>query len=123
MAAEMRAPEALWVQTKRLVPSCLTGYVIDWTPVEGDAGMQRYTIPVGENGRIILPLELRRALGIEKGSRVVIEAQDDRLELTTAERLRRQAQERYRRLFPDRQRGVVDAFVAEKREEARREGD
>lgn len=85
--------------------------------------MARYTIPVGENGRIILPRELRRVLGVDKGSQIVIEAQDDRLELTTAGRLRREAQDRYRRLFPDRGRGVVDEFLSDKREEARREGD
>ena len=85
--------------------------------------MTRYTIPVGENGRIILPRELRRMLGVEKGSRVVIEAGGDRLELTTAERLRREARDRYRRLFPDRERNVVDEFIAEKHEEVRREGD
>ena len=85
--------------------------------------MSRYTIPVGENGRIILPLELRRALGVDKGSRVVIEAQGERLELTTADRLRREAQARYQRLFPDREGGVVEAFLTEKREEARYEGD
>lgn len=85
--------------------------------------MTRYTIPVGENGRIILPRELRRMLGVDKGSQVVIEAQDERLELTTTGRLRREAQDRYRRLFPDRARGVVDEFLTDKREEARREGD
>ena len=85
--------------------------------------MNRYTIPVGENGRIILPRELRRALGVGKGSRVVIEARDDRLELTTADRLRREAQERYQRLFPGQGRHAVDDFLVEKREEVRREGD
>lgn len=85
--------------------------------------MTRYAIPVGENGRIILPRELRHVLGVEKGSQVVIEAQDDRLELTTAGRLRREAQDRYRCLFPDRERGVVDEFLAERREEVRGEGD
>ena len=82
--------------------------------------MPRYDIPVQENGRMVLPAALRRALGVEKGDRVVVLATDDGVELTTAQRARRRAQERFRRLVPEGE-DVVDAFLAEKRAEVARE--
>lgn len=84
--------------------------------------MRRYEVPLQENGRLILPAELRRMLGVDKGDRVVIQADGERIELTTARRSRARARERMRQLFPDA-RGVVDEFLAERRAEARREED
>ena len=82
--------------------------------------MARYDIPVQENGRMILPAELRRALGVGKGDRVVILTTRDGVELTTAQRARRRAQERFRCLVPEGV-SVVDEFLAEKRAEVARE--
>lgn len=82
--------------------------------------MQRYDVPLQENGRMILPLELRKALGLEKGDRVVIQAEGDTVRLTTARLARRQAQARFRRLVPEGQ-GVVDEYIEEKRAEVARE--
>ncbi len=84
--------------------------------------MKRYEVPLQENGRMILPVELRQLLGVGKGDRVVIQAEGQRIELTTASRARDLARERVRRRFPDAS-GVVDAFLAERRAEAAREGD
>ena len=82
--------------------------------------MARYDIPVQENGRMILPAELRRALRVGKGDRVVILTTENGVELTTAQRARRRAQERFRRLMPEGV-SVVDEFLAEKRAELARE--
>ena len=82
--------------------------------------MTRYDIPLQENGRMILPAELRRALGVGKGDRVVILTTENGVELTTAQRARRRAQERFRRLVPEGV-SVVDEFLAEKRAEVARE--
>ena len=84
--------------------------------------MKRYTIPLQENGRMILPVELRRALEVDKGDRVVLQTDGDSIELTTARRNRRRAQEIFRRYVPAGQ-NLVDQFIEEKREEARRDGD
>lgn len=82
--------------------------------------MTRYEVPLQENGRMILPRELRDALGVGKGDRVVLQRTGDRIELTTARLSRARAQARVRARFPDAT-SVVDEFLAERREEARRE--
>ena len=83
--------------------------------------MSRYDVPVQENGRMILPIELRRLLGVEKGDRIVLEASEDgEVRLTTARRTRREAQRRFQALFPDTP-SVVDDLIAEKRAEVVRE--
>lgn len=82
--------------------------------------MKSYEVPMQENGRVILPSELRRALGLQKGDRVVIEAEGDHVTLTTARLRRQRAQAMVGRHIKPRD-GVVDEFLAEKREEALRE--
>lgn len=82
--------------------------------------MKRYEVPVQENGRMILPADLRQELGVGKGSRVVLQRVGDRIELTTARLSRAQARARVRARFPDAT-NVVDEFLAERRAEAQRE--
>lgn len=81
--------------------------------------MKRYEVPVQENGRMILPMELRQALGVGKGDKVVIQRTGDSIELTTARLSRARAQARIEKQFPDAK-NVVDEFLAERRTEARR---
>lgn len=82
--------------------------------------MKRYEVPVQENGRMILPAELRQELGVGKGNRVVLQRVGDRIELTTARLMRAQAQARVREQFPDAT-NVVEEFLAERRAEGDRE--
>ena len=84
--------------------------------------MPRYDIPLQENGRMVLPVELRRALGVGRGGRVIVQTDGDRIEITTAERSRARAKVRMQRLFAGRD-GVVDELIAERRAEVLREGD
>ena len=84
--------------------------------------MKLYELPMQENGRVILPAELRKALGLAKGDKVMLEAEGDQVTLTTARLRRKRAQEiakRYARPGVS----VVDEFLAEKRAEAEREID
>jgi AbrB family looped-hinge helix DNA binding protein len=82
--------------------------------------MKQYVVPLQENGRMILPADLRQALRISKGDRIVLRAEGDRVELTTARHERRRAQEIFRRYVPAGTQ-IVDEFIAERRAEARRE--
>jgi len=78
----------------------------------------RYTIPLQENGRMILPSELRNLLKLKKGDRVFIDTQGDRIELTTPQRERRRAQEMFRKFVPAGQ-DRVDQLIADRRQDAK----
>ena len=83
--------------------------------------MKTFEVPVQENGRMVLPLDLRRRLGLDRGGRLVIEADEVGIALTTARARRRRAQEIARKYVRPGEGSIVDAFLAEKREEAWRE--
>jgi AbrB family looped-hinge helix DNA binding protein len=84
--------------------------------------MTLYEIPMQENGRVVLPASLRKALGLAKGDKVLIEAEGDRVVLTTA-RLRRKRAQEIARQYAQPGVSVVDAFLKEKRAEAARENE
>lgn len=82
--------------------------------------MRTYEVPMQESGRVILPSELRKALGLQKGDKVLIQADGENVTLTTARLRRRRAQELVaRHVQPSG--SVVDDFLRGKREEAARE--
>ncbi|MBB3938212.1 AbrB/MazE/SpoVT family DNA-binding domain-containing protein [Aureimonas phyllosphaerae] len=85
-----------------------------------EAALKVYELPMQENGRVILPSELRRALGLQKGDRVIIEAEGDQITLTTAQLRRKRAQAIAKR-YAKPGVSVVDEFLAEKRVEAQQE--
>ena len=76
---------------------------------------------VVEGGRIILPAQFRRSLGLEKGDTVLIELHDDELRVRPARAALRRLQAKLRALGPT---DVLasDELVAERRAEAAREG-
>lgn len=82
--------------------------------------MKTYEVPMQESGRVILPSELRRTLGLQKGDRVLIEADGETIVLTTTRLRRRRAQAMVARHITPAD-GVVDEYLAEKRAEAERE--
>ena len=82
--------------------------------------MKVYELPIQENGRVVLPSELRRALGLTKGDKVMIEAEGDKVTLTTA-RLRRKRAQAIAKRYAQPGVSVVEEFLAEKRAEARHE--
>lgn len=77
-------------------------------------------IQVGQKGRIVIPAEIRAAMGIDAGDSIDLSFRDHELRISTREARLKQAQERARRLVPP---GVslADELLAERREEARRE--
>ncbi len=75
------------------------------------------TVSVAENGRLVLPVALRRRLNIAKGGAVVIREEDGRLLLESLDDAIGRAQALVRRFAPDAT-GVVDEFLAERRAEA-----
>jgi len=75
---------------------------------------------VNENGRVVIPAAMRKALGIEVGDEVVLRVQDDELRITTQQRRIQRAQRRAQRYLKP---GVslVDELIAERRAAAKHE--
>jgi len=80
----------------------------------------RYAVPLQENGRMILPADIRRALNLKKGDKVIIETEGDRVELTSAQRERQRARAMFRKFVPAGQ-PIVDQVIADRRDEASRD--
>lgn len=77
-------------------------------------------LKVNENGRVVIPADFRRALGITAGDEIILRWEDDELRITTMKRNIERAQRRARQYLKP---GVslVDEFIAERREVAKRE--
>jgi AbrB family looped-hinge helix DNA binding protein len=77
---------------------------------------------VSESGRLSIPAELRRAVGLEHGGDVVVELDGREIRIRTVAEAVAQAQALSRRLLGDRlAEASVDNFLAERRREAERE--
>ena len=81
-----------------------------------------YELPLQDNGRVVLPIALRKALGLVKGDKVMIEAEGDRVTLTTA-RLRRKRAQEIAKKYAQPGVSVVEEFLQGKRAEAARENE
>jgi len=75
---------------------------------------------VGEKGRIVIPAEMREALGLAVGGVLDLRVVDGELRISTRESRLRRAQERVRQIIPP---GVslADELIAERREAAKHE--
>ena len=96
-----------------LVYSSVTG------SMEGHMELQA-RVQVGEKGRIVIPAEIREAMGIRVGDSVELRFEDYELRVSTRRARIRRAQERIRRLIPP---GVSlsEELSAERREAAKHE--
>lgn len=80
----------------------------------------RRMVQVAENGRMNLPADMRRVLGLNGPGRVILTQDEDGIRITTAD----QALKRIRALaapFAQGRASVVDEFLEERRAEAARE--
>ncbi|WP_058634138.1 AbrB/MazE/SpoVT family DNA-binding domain-containing protein [Aureimonas ureilytica] len=81
-----------------------------------------YELPLQDNGRVVLPAALRKALGLTKGDKVLVEAEGDQVTLTTA-RLRRKRAQEIAKKYAQPGVSIVEEFLQEKRAEAARENE
>ena len=77
-------------------------------------------ISVADNGRVVLPVALRRRLNVVRGGTLLIREEEGRLVIESADEAITRAQDIVRRFAPDAVR-VVDELSAERRAEAKRD--
>jgi AbrB family looped-hinge helix DNA binding protein len=80
----------------------------------------RYAIELGDRGRLVLPAEVRRRLGLEEGDRLILTVEaDGDLRLVSLRDQVRRLRGLLRDVAPDRD--LASELIAERREEGKRE--
>ena len=75
---------------------------------------------LGQGGRLVIPTEYRRRLGLESGDEVLMRLDEEGLHLSTPAQAIARAQALVRRYIPE-ERSLSDELILERREEAARE--
>ncbi len=75
---------------------------------------------VTQGGRIVIPAEMRKQLGIEIGEEVNLTLEDDSVKISTQKIALRRIQEAVK-LFGPRDGSIVDELIADRRKEAENE--
>ena len=90
---------------------------------EEHAHKRQFSLKVDERGRMVLPAELRKEMGVEPNDRLVAIVDDDgSLRVISAREAVRRARGLLRRMAPSPSEGsLVDDLIAERRREAARE--
>lgn len=82
--------------------------------------MSSVRVRIAEGGRIVIPAEYRKALGLRIGDEVVLSLEEDEVHLYTIDAAIRRAQALVRQYVPA-ERSLVDELIADRRAEAARE--
>jgi len=80
---------------------------------------QSVEVTLGRQGRVVIPVSLRRALGFEEGDALVARQELGRLVLEKPERIRQRLKQRFAQVPGERK--LVDELIAERRMEGRRD--
>lgn len=72
------------------------------------------------NGRVVIPLEFRKALGVTAGGELILSWENDGLRIATIKQNLERAQ-RHAKQYAKPGVSVVDEFIGERREAAKRE--
>ena len=74
---------------------------------------------LGEGGRVVIPAEYRKTLGLKPGDEVILLLEEGEVRLLTPQRAVQRAQALVRRYIPEG-RGLVDELLRERRNEVGR---
>lgn len=88
-----------------------------------DISQARYTLPLGNRGRIVLPAKLRHRLDLKVGDRLILTVEEDgSLRLISTREVARRARGLLRRMLTGLEgRCLSEELIAERRAEAMRE--
>ncbi len=82
--------------------------------------MRETKAKLGQSGRIVIPTEYRRRMGLEAGDEIVMRLDEEGLHLYTPAQAVARAQALVRRYVPEG-RSLSEELISERREEAARE--
>lgn len=82
--------------------------------------MTQVRTKIAEGGRIVIPAQYRKALGVRVGDVVILQLDDGEVHILTLQQAIRRAQETVRRYVPPG-RSLSDELIAERRAEAQDE--
>ncbi len=82
--------------------------------------MEEARLVVNENGRVVIPAQFRKALGIGAGDEIVLRLQENELRITTAKHRLERAR-RLVRKYVNPGRSLADELIKDRRETARKE--
>jgi len=75
---------------------------------------------LNENGRVVIPADFRKALGVRAGDELVLRMEDDELHITTQKRRLERAR-RLLRKYVKPGKSLVDELIAERQDWAQKE--
>ena len=81
--------------------------------------MIEYKTKIGEGGRVVIPAQCRKTLGLEIGDEVILLLEDGELRLLTTQQIIERAQAIVRRYVP-KGRSLSDELIKDRREESAR---
>jgi AbrB family looped-hinge helix DNA binding protein len=87
----------------------------------GNGDISMFQMKMSESGRVVIPIEIRQALGLKEGDMVLFEQLDGEARITTRQAQLRRAQELFRQYVPVGSPSLADELIAERRAEAARE--
>lgn len=82
--------------------------------------MAKIVARLGESGRIVIPAEYRKALGVRAGDELILSLEEGAVRILTPREGIRRAQAAVRSRVPPG-RSLADELIAERRQESRRE--
>jgi AbrB family looped-hinge helix DNA binding protein len=91
------------------------------TEFTGYGGKIMYSIKMSKGGRVVVPAEVRRALGVSEGETLVGELRDGEFVLTTKRARLEAARALFQKYFPPGGPSLADELIAERRAETARE--
>lgn len=77
-------------------------------------------VRIDRGGRLVIPANFRKALGIENGDEIVLHLEEDSIRLISLQEAVHQAQNRVKKYVPSTI-SLSDELIAERREEAKHE--
>lgn len=78
--------------------------------------MSKTTVRIGSHGRLVIPVEYRRALGVDEGDELIVRLEDGELRLTTRELAVARARALVRRYVPEGA-DLAGELLAERRDD------